>query len=186
MPPTKEKIYQKTEMGNCFKKCCRQRQNLNSSFDSIGSNEPLKQKEQVIAIHRYQQPNNVPIHRYQHTTYANVGVNGWSGRGIRCDGLNGLCDGRGSDCSARRGSLHPNALYEDRKVNTEKAGLGAGVAAAAFGASVGVRPIQEEPEDEFIGSRVELGPRHSVRVVDSDDHGAFEPICETAVCTYDH
>ncbi len=32
-------------------------------------------------------------------TYVNLGVNGWSGRGVRCDGLDGYCDGRGSDCS---------------------------------------------------------------------------------------
>jgi hypothetical protein len=97
---------------------------------------------------------------FQHT-YVSLGVNGWSGRGIRCDGLDGFCDGRGRDCSSRRPSLHPNIL-EDRRKSKIRGFSGFAAAAGAAGTvglSDGLRQIREESEADGERDKSEIGPR---------------------------
>lgn len=123
-------------------------------------------------------------------TYVNFGVNGWSGRGIRCDGLDGYCDGRGTDCAGRRESLHPNA-FNDHGRREKAVGAASGFAAVAGGAVLTGRLFGDDEEHEIGGGggrgKADVGPRDSVRTTGAggDDHVACEPSQE-GVCAFDH
>ena len=162
-------------MGNT---CCKTSSRLekSNSSESIDSNEPLNKDKGHYVI---QQRSN----GYQNN-FVNLGVNGWSGRGVRCDGLDGYCDGYGSDCTGRRKSIHPNLLDgKVREVGAREAGVGVGVGIAA-GALGSLREIEEEREGDEGKDKVDVGPRISVKSSEGEEPGNCNQNYD--VSGYDH